>query len=68
MMRMFSARRLVAYAGSIAIGGAAGVRLGQYFLGDQPLTNLASFKTAEADSKRGMHGGMDKDSGRGQDY
>ena len=61
-MRMFSARRLVAYAGSIAIGGDAGVRLGQYFLGDQPLTNLASFKTAEADSKRGMHGGMDKDS------
>ena len=38
------------------------MRLGQYFLGDQPLTNLASFKTAEADSKRGMHGGMDKDS------
>jgi len=50
----------LAYAGSIALGGAIGVRLGLNYMDPANSNGLASFKTAEADSKRGMHGGMDK--------
>ncbi|QDZ21782.1 NADH-cytochrome b5 reductase [Chloropicon primus] len=56
------ARKSLMYLGGAAIGGALGVRLGSHMLGDKADgMRLATFKTAEADSTKSKHGGMQKD-------